>query len=529
MIPQLAVGFIGQLNTAQIGALTTAQVAKLTATQLGILNKTQAASLSGAQLTALGSNVQYLAGQSVAGMSIDNLRLIYGQLTTTQLAALSADQLNALKQGGNAQTDLLLSLTTAGIRNEVNQIISSGKSIFTYDSVLKILQAVNTNIGSQGLTQTQLNELKVFVQAIGKVADVNSYLYEIASNVVNGNKSNAYWTGGQTTRVAMGNLGVGSSVWLMDKLIDKWFLGEDLPTWTSSAYATINSPLYSASGPLASDVRQGGIGDCYLLAAMVSVANVESALIKSMITDNGNGTYGIRFYGTGDDPLYVTVNNQLPSSGRATSVSGGNWVSLLEKAYVEYEVQMYNELNSYAGIEGGWGSGLTAITGKNLTTHYSYSSTLATWTSTIKNNVINALNNKQEVMYASFLNVKDPTNGLTDLVSGHMYSVLGYNSAKDTILLRNPWGDAGGSSWNGKFELSMSQLWGGTDTATSARYSGFLYANEASPAGAINPKYATSQLVQAMASTNVTASAQTSTTSSNATGLMPPLLLASAA
>jgi hypothetical protein len=513
-VSKLSVAFVQQMSTAQLAALSTTQIAKFTAAQIAVLSTTQASSLSSAQLAALGSNIQYMAAKSVASLSLSNLQLVYGSLTSTQLAGLSTDQLNALKQGSSTQSALLDSLTTAGIRNQVQAVLNAGQSLFTYNGLLKVLQAVDAVVGTQGLTQVQLNELKSLVTAVGKAVGTSSYLYEIASNVVNGCKSNATWTGGASTSTSLGNLAVGSSAWQMDKLIDKWFLGEDLPTWSSSAYTTINTPLYSVSGPLASDVTQGQIGDCYFMAALVNVASVESALIKSMITDNGNGTYGIRFYGANDDPVYITVNNQLPNSGRATSASGGSWVSLLEKAYVEYSVEVFGEANNYTSINGGWGEGLTAVTGKNCAYYYSYSAgNLQNWSTTIKNNVLNALSSGQEVMYASFLNVKDVANGKTDLVSGHMYSVLGYDRTKDELILRNPWGNSGGSSWNGVFDLTMSELWGGTSTATSARWSGFVVANEASPAGAISSAYkvntSVEQLLQAMAADSSSSAAST--------------------
>lgn len=533
-VSKLSVAFVQQMSTTQLAALSTTQIAKFSAAQIAALTATQASSLSSAQLSALGSNIQYMTAKSVASLSISNLQLVYGSLTSTQLAALTTDQLNILKQGSNSQSALLNTLTSAGIRNQVAAVLNTGKSLFTYDSILKVLQAVDTVIGTQGLTQVQLNELKSLVTAVGKAVGTNSYLYEITSNVVNGCKSNATWTGGASTPTSLGNLAVGSSLWQMDKLIDKWFLGEDLPTWSSSAYTTINTPLYSVSGPLASDVTQGQIGDCYFMAALVNVAATESALIKSMITDNGNGTYGIRFYGANDDPVYITVNNQLPNSGRATSASGGSWVSMLEKAYVEYSVEVFGEANNYTSINGGWGEGLTAVTGKNCSYYYSYSAgSLQNWSTTIKNNVLNALSSGQEVMYASFLNVKDVANGKTDLVSGHMYSVLGYDRTKDELILRNPWGNSGGSSWNGVFDLTMTELWGGASTATSAGWSGFVIANEASPAGAISSAYKVStsveQLLQAMATDGNSSLAATTSTLANQYVSVPTTLVASSA
>ena len=111
-------------------------------------------------------------------------------------------------------------------------------------------------------------------------------------------------------------------------------------------------------------------------------------------------------------------------------------------------------------------------------------------------------------MFASYIDSNDVVNGRTDLVSDHMFAVVGYDSADDEFILRNPWGNSGGGGWNGVFELSMDQLWGGTSGYSSS--SGFIVASGAAPIGATDPKYAVSQLIQAMASAAVTSAAETS-------------------
>ena len=47
------------------------------------------------------------------------------------------------------------------------------------------------------------------------------------------------------------------------------------------------------------------------LSTLAEVALQDPSAIKSMITNNGNGTYGVRFFVDGRAE-YVTVNNELP-------------------------------------------------------------------------------------------------------------------------------------------------------------------------------------------------------------------------
>mgnify|MGYP001196505848 CR=1 FL=1 len=68
------------------------------------------------------------------------------------------------------------------------------------------------------------------------------------------------------------------------------------------------------------------------------------------VRDNGDGSYGVRFYGSNLSELWVTVNNEIPISntnrvllsGSANKfLNGEKWVSLLEKAYAQREDDPY--------------------------------------------------------------------------------------------------------------------------------------------------------------------------------------------
>jgi hypothetical protein len=374
---------------------------------------------------------------------------------------------------------------------------------------VQVFSGVASGLGSSGLSQAQMNDLKALSNAVGQTLGTNSYLHKITSNVVNGDLSNAWWTGGATSRVALGNLAVGSSADQLGKLVGKWFLGTDLPTWSgSSAYTVIDAPLFSASGPLASEVSQGSIGDCYLLAAMIGVADDYASVLETMFTDNGNGTWGVRFYAPNDEPLYVTVSNVLPASGLGDATSGALWVSLIEKAYVEWEVHYKAETNAYDSIDGGDSRGLQAILGRSSTYYSVQRYTLDAWSTTVKNTVINALNSGQEVLYGSNSTGNiDADNGKTNLVGSHMFAVLGFDAVKDEFILQNPWGSAGGDSWNGVFDMSITELWTSNND--------FIVTNEGSPTGVMDSKYAlnsVNQLMQAMATADTSAGAAATTT-----------------
>ncbi|KDB52262.1 hypothetical protein X805_21700 [Sphaerotilus natans subsp. natans DSM 6575] len=493
-IAALPVGTFSQLSLMQLSSLQGDQVAALTAQQLGSLSATQANYLTPGQLDVLGSRVQFLSPSAVAGLSNANLLYVHSSLTAPQLAALTPAQTAAVQAAGSAVTALLATLTDAGVRAQVTAALGAGESLFSYNGLVQVLGGVAASIGAGGLTAAQMNDLKTLASAVSQTLGASSYLAKITANVVNGDLSNSWWTGGAASQTALGNLAVGSSADQMGKLVGKWFLGTDLPTWTGSAtYTTLDAPLFSAAGPLASEINQGSIGDCYLMAAMIVTADDYASILETMFTDNGNGTWGVRFYAPNDEPMYVTVNNALPAWSTATADSGSLWVSLLEKAYVEWEVHYKGEQNTYDGISGGDSRGFQAIMGRSSTYYNVTSHSVSAWTTSVKNTVVAALASGQEVMYGSSVNTTDALTGKTELVGSHMFAVLGFDAATDEFILQNPWSSQGGSTWIGTFGMSAAELWVGSNN--------FIVTHEAAPMGALDSKYQynVSQLVQAMA------------------------------
>ncbi len=96
--------------------------------------------------------------------------------------------------------------------------------------------------------------------------------------------------------------------------------------------------------PSLNDIRQVGLGDCYLLSSLSSVVNSNPDFIRGCMSDGGNGTVTVRFYdveaskdkATGKDqyrftPVYVTVKKQVPAN--RNYAKGALWPQLFEQAY----------------------------------------------------------------------------------------------------------------------------------------------------------------------------------------------------
>src|SRR5207253_6530083 len=104
----------------------------------------------------------------------------------------------------------------------------------------------------------------------------------------------------------LGNLQAGSSAGQLQTLVNKWFLGLDRPqVQASESYRPASGSLFG-DGPSMSDARQGRAGDCYLIAALAELVLDRPQAIRDMFTDNGDGTFTVRFFQDGA-PEYVTV------------------------------------------------------------------------------------------------------------------------------------------------------------------------------------------------------------------------------
>lgn len=114
-----------------------------------------------------------------------------------------------------------------------------------------------------------------------------------------------------------------------------------------------DTPLFEGpgSGIDVGDARQGSIGDCYLIAALASMAATAEgrARIEQIIHDNGDGTFTVTF-GDGsqvtvDDEFYADQEgNQLYARSREDL-----WVAVVEEAYARKH-------GGYGDIVGGFGS-----------------------------------------------------------------------------------------------------------------------------------------------------------------------------
>jgi hypothetical protein len=112
------------------------------------------------------------------------------------------------------------------------------------------------------------------------------------------------------------------------------------------------NPLFSSVGPKMTDIKQGAVGDCWMLATATGVARDNPIALRQNIVDFGDGTYGVRlgynFYRVDDDLPAVTAS----SSALAYAQFGAEnsmWVAVLEKAFAHHRTKD-GVTNSYQAL-----------------------------------------------------------------------------------------------------------------------------------------------------------------------------------
>ena len=224
------------------------------------------------------------------------------------------------------------------------------------------------------------------------------------------------------------------------------------------------NPLFSSVGPQASDIRQGGLGDCWVLAGLGAIANDDPFALRQNVVDFDDGTYGARL---GNN--FYRVDNDLPVAGAwsttpvyaSLGAQNSMWVAIVEKAYAHYRTGA----NSYASIEVGWGVDVNRAFGATSAADKAINS--YTNATALANDIFNHWNHYDAVT-VTFAGGSITTGA--PLINYHSYTVMyvTHNSSGvvTSITLRNPWGyDGAGSDSNpydGLVTVTPGQLFGST-------------------------------------------------------------------
>jgi hypothetical protein len=213
------------------------------------------------------------------------------------------------------------------------------------------------------------------------------------------------------------------------------------------------NPLFSAFGPRGTDINQGVVSDCKVVAGLAALARDTAgdggwAIRRSMV-DFGDGTYGIHL---GEN--FFRVDAVLPLAPGSTVPNYANlgagdsiWVSIAEKAIALADPRTPGSPN-YADLSSTGADEVFTLFGSATTgvpligTTYASAAALGT-------DIVRRFRSAAP-QYLT-VSLSDSSNGTLGqkFVVGHAYTVwsLNFNNAGAlaSVVLRNPWGSDTGN------------------------------------------------------------------------------------
>jgi hypothetical protein len=202
------------------------------------------------------------------------------------------------------------------------------------------------------------------------------------------------------------------------------------------------------------DPIQGGLGDCYFIAALSSVAWSRPYVIAQRTRATGTGQQQfvdmIEFYKSGKaEEAEVTELLPLNSPSNTfiyarSSEAGEIWPAVYEKAYAKWRTNDPGDKPNYLPIAGGDPVGAASqLTG--LTPYYFWNSGLSEdgiYQKVRENSLSRKTFNPMVAWTYGSAPSPDVNYSSAHLAANHAYSILGWQYAnnQEYIVLRNPWG-----------------------------------------------------------------------------------------
>lgn len=139
----------------------------------------------------------------------------------------------------------------------------------------------------------------------------------------------------------------------------KWLLDpENEPSTLNSAsrytWRNYEVDLYPFGSPVPADANQRGIGDCSAIAVFAEMAYLFPDFIKSIITDNNEGTYTVAMYDPQGKPVNVRIKSTFLGDDNGLGACAGKdgkatWATVMEKAIMKWNY-IYQVNPDIAGI-----------------------------------------------------------------------------------------------------------------------------------------------------------------------------------
>lgn len=204
-----------------------------------------------------------------------------------------------------------------------------------------------------------------------------------------------------------------------------------------------SNTLFVGDGPHLSDVRQGALGDCYMLAPLGAMIHRDPNDVRRMIRPDGTG-YLVAF-GDGKT-VHVAGPTDAELAMGGASTNDGLWIRIVEKAYGS---RSFDDSDAPRLSRDTMNGGRPSVAGRGFTGHRFTSLPLIgdyrkeideadLQTRLVKlRQAIPATLADHRLVLAATAHKETPKS----INGGHAYAVFDYDPATDRITLWNPHGD----------------------------------------------------------------------------------------
>ena len=200
--------------------------------------------------------------------------------------------------------------------------------------------------------------------------------------------------------------------------------------------------LFQNDGPALTDIRQGALGDCYMLAPLGAMIHRDPESVRRMIQPDGEG-YRVAF-GDGKTVRVGPLTDAELATGGST-VANGLWIRVVEKAYGSRDFKDGEARLSRDTM----GGGRPGVAGRGFTGHRFTSLALVgdfrkeVPDTEVEPKLDRLRREVPETLGAGRLVLAATPHGEvpTSVTPGHAYAVFGYDPKTDRITLWNPHGN----------------------------------------------------------------------------------------
>jgi hypothetical protein len=229
---------------------------------------------------------------------------------------------------------------------------------------------------------------------------------------------------------------------------DEWEAAAAAFGWGSGGYTPFLWDDADSSAADESDIRQGNIGDCFLMSSMGAIALTHPELLEDMIEVLPDGRYKVRFYDKKCDGIfgpchyeehYVIVDGNFGNTHANPADNLGDtqetWPMIIEKAYLQWQKE--NGINPLTDLPSP-AVALSAMTGKDCVNYPSSLMSMdALYESFQRGDAITAGSKwPTDITRPDFFGPQD------NIPDGHVFFVTNVDPIANTVTVQNPWPDS---------------------------------------------------------------------------------------